>query len=141
MGLDADGDPEPPGQRHARLQDPGRGAQLLSAGQRAAEHPDQRGFPVAGQFEEPAQVRDWIGAGQAHGAVHRDDRQPGRGHGLPDPSAGGGGHPRVDELAVDEPQLDAAVAHARPRARAEASVASGKASVLKAIRCAVAPCC
>ena len=36
--------------------------------------------------------------------------QPGRGHGPLDPGAGGGRHPRVDELAVDEPQSDGGVA-------------------------------
>jgi len=59
VGLDADGNAEPLGQRNASLEDPGRGPELLLAfrpvsGQRAAEHADQRGLPVAGQLEEPA---------------------------------------------------------------------------------------
>ena len=104
-------------QRHARLEYPGRGPELFLAfrrvgGQRTAEHADQRGFPVTGQLEEPAQVGAWIVTGQADGTVYRDDRQPGRGCSPPDLGAGGGGHPRVDELAVDEPQLDAGVAPA-----------------------------
>ena len=82
MGLDPDGDAEPSGERDARLEHPGRGPELLLAfrpvsGQRTAEHADQRGLPVAGQLEEPAQFGTWILTGQADGAVHRDDRQPG----------------------------------------------------------------
>ena len=108
MGLDPDGDTEPPGQRHARFEHPCRGPELLLAfrpvsGQRTAEDADQRGLPVAGQLEEPAQVGTWILTGQADRAVHRDDRQPGGHDGLLDPSTVPGGHPRIDQLAVDEP--------------------------------------
>ena len=62
MRLDADGDAEPGGQRHGLLEDPRRGPEPVLARrgrvERAAEHPHQRGLPVAGQLEEPAQRRD-----------------------------------------------------------------------------------
>ena len=61
MRFHADGDAEPGGQRHGVLEDPRRGPQLPLAQRRrpqvAAEHADQRGLPVAGQLEEPAQFR------------------------------------------------------------------------------------
>ena len=96
MGLDPDGDTEPLGQRHTRLEHPGRGPELLLAfrlvsGQRTAEHADQRGFPVTGQFEEPAQLGAWIVTGQADGTVHRYDRQAGRDNSPPDLGAAGAG--------------------------------------------------
>ena len=97
MSLHADGDAEPFGERHRGLEHPCGGPELLLAGrvgrgQRTAEHAHQRGFPVAGQLEEPAQFRTWIVIGEADRAIHRDDRQLRRGHGPLDPNAVGGGH-------------------------------------------------
>src|SRR5580698_651957 len=113
MGFHADGDAEPFGERHGGLEHPRGVSELLPAGpavrgQRAPEHAYQRGLPVAGQLEEPAQFGTWIVTGETDRAVDRDDGQAGEGP--LDPGTVGGGHRRVDELAVDEPEFDAGVA-------------------------------
>ena len=68
----------------ALLEDPCRGPEPILARRRrvqgTAEHPHERGIPVAGQLEEPAQVRTRVVTGEADRAVHRDNRQPGRAH-------------------------------------------------------------
>jgi hypothetical protein len=117
--LHADGHAEPGGQRHGLLEDPCRGPEPVLARRRrvqvAAEHPHERGIPVAGQLEEPAQVRTRVVTGEADRAVHRDHRQPGRGQGPPDLRAAFGGRGRIDELAVNEPEFDAGITPAAAR--------------------------
>ena len=65
MSLHADGDAKPFGERHTGLEHPRSRPELplavrLLRGQRTAEDSHQRGFPVAGQLEEPGQFGTWI---------------------------------------------------------------------------------
>jgi hypothetical protein len=112
MGLHADGDAEPAGERHVRLEHPGRGPELPLAfrvfgRQRTAEDPHQRCLPVAREFEEPAELRARAVAGEPDGGVHRHDRQASQGP--LDPGAIRSRHGRIDELAVDQPELEAGI--------------------------------
>ncbi len=114
MSLHADGHAKPFGERHAGLEHPRSRPELLLTGrlfrgQRTAEDAHQRGFPIAGQLEEPGQLGTRIVVGEADRAVHRDDGQAGCGHGPLDLGSVSGGHRRVDELTIDKPELDAGI--------------------------------
>ena len=116
MGLDPDGDTEPLGQRDARLEHPRRGPELLLAGRRVAGRSAPPKTRTSGADSQSlASSRNRRSSGPGSSSVRRIELstattgRPGRGQGPPDPGAVRGGHRRVDELPVDEPEFDARV--------------------------------
>ena len=113
MRLYADGDAEP-GRRSGTTSSSTRAA-ARSCSRRVGEESSARAPPNTrtsgasqslASSQEPEQSGTGIVAGETDRAVHRDDGQARRGQGPLDLRAAGGGHRRVDELAVDEPEFD-----------------------------------